>query len=309
MKIAFQMEGLEYSDPESTNSLLLIAEANNRGHSVFHYLPESLSIDNNSIYAEAASVTVDLSRKEYYKLGDYCKVDLAKFDVVFMRQHPPFDINYVTMTFILDKLQEKGVFVTNNPFWIRNTPEKFSIYDFKEYMPPTLVSRNLKFIEEFLEQHKDILIKPLYDYGGYGIIRTSSMDTVAKHLEHYQQPLMFQRFLQEIKDGNKRIILFDGEIIAACLTMPASGEFNTHENGVDSSYKPNEYEILLCEKLGKILKDRGLHFVGIDIIGKYITEINVTCTGTIVRLNKMDNTKYEKLLLDLIEKKVSNFRN
>ncbi len=309
MKIAFQMEGLEYSDPESTNSLLLIEEANRRGHSVFHYLPESLSIDNTSIYAEAASVAVDLSKKKYYKLGEYGKVDLTKFDVVFMRQHPPFDINYVTSTFILDKLTEQGVFVTNNPFWIRNTPEKLSIFDFKEYMPLTLVSQNLKFIEKFLEQHKDIVIKPLHDFFGNGIVRTASMDVVRKQLEHYKQPLMFQPFLQEIKKGNKRIVLFDGEVVAALKTIPASDEFLVYRNSTDMKYELSEYEVSLCEKIGKVLKDKGLHFVGMDIIGNYLTEINVTCTGSLIRLNKLYNTKYEKLLFDIIEKKVSNIRS
>jgi glutathione synthase len=285
MKIAFQMEGLEYSDPEATSSLFLIAEANRRGHSVFHYLPESLSIDNTSIYAEAASVTVDLSKKEYYKLGDYSKVDLTKFDVVFMRQHPPFDINYVTATFILDKLTEQGVFVTNNPFWIRNTPEKLSIYDFKKYMPPTLVSQNLKFIEEFLEQHKDIVIKPLHDFYGNGIVRASNMDVVKEHLERYKQPLMFQPFLQEIKDGNKRIVLFDGEIIGARNTILAPGEFISHRNGTYVSYEPNEYEIILSREVGKVLKDRGVDFAGIDIIGKFLVEINVTCVGGIMDID------------------------
>jgi glutathione synthase len=309
MKIAFQMEGLEYSDPEATNSLILIAEANSRGHSVFHYLPESLSIDNAAVYAEAASVSVDLSQKEYYRLGDYSKVDLTKFDVVFMRQHPPFDINYITATFILDKLTEQGVFVTNNPFWIRNTPEKLSIYDFKEYMPPTLVSQNLKFIKEFLEQHKDIIIKPLHDYFGNGIVRTSSMDEVKKQMEHYKQPLMFQSFLQEIKDGNKRIVLFDGEIIGGRRTIPKSGEFNTHQNGRDSSYNPNEYEIALCRTVGKVLKNRGIDFAGLDIIGKFLVEINVTCVGSLMDINKLDETRYEKLLWDIIEKKVGSIRN
>ncbi len=305
MKIAFQMEALENADWEFGASPLLVHEACRRGFEVFHYLQESLTLGNDGVYASAARTNVDLASDKLYEQDGYKQVDLTSFDVVFMRQEPPFDMNYITATYMLERLKEHGVFVTNDPFWIRNLPEKLCIFDFKKYMPPTLVSRHMPFIEAFFKEHGDVVIKPLYLFKGKGIIRTSSVEEAKEQLRQTSEPLMFQRFIPEIAEGNKRIILFDGEVVGTLKSVPQGEEFRVYRDSVDLPYEPSEEELSLAKEIGNALKKRGQHFAGIDLVGPYLIEINVTCTASLTRLNGLYDKKYESLLWDLIERKIS----
>lgn len=306
MKIAFQMESPADADREYSASLLLIQEACARGHEVFHYLPENLSLDHNDgIRAFAAPITVDLAKEPHYTLGTYGAVDLTEFDAVFLRQDPPFDMGYLSTTYILERLHRRGVYVSNDPFWVRNMPEKLSIFDFAEYLPPTLVTRDMREIEKFFSEHKDVVIKPLYSFHGHGIVRCSSAAQARKEIGAANDPLMFQPFLKEIYEGNKRIVLFDGEIAGALSTVLGQGEeFRIFRDSVDVAYEPSESEIAMCKKIGRVCKERGQAFVGIDLIGPYLTEINVTSTGSLARLNKIYGGKFEAKLWDVFEKKI-----
>ncbi|GJL85705.1 MAG: glutathione synthetase [Micavibrio sp.] len=305
MKIAFQMESPADSDRELSASLLLMQEACSRGYKVFHYLPEHLSLDHKgAITAYAAPVSVDLSKDQYYELGDYDAVDLAGFDVVFLRQDPPFDMGYITTTYILERLKDQGVLVTNDPFWIRNTPDKLFIFDFKKHMPPTLISGDMIAIKKFFTAHKDVVIKPLYSFHGHGITRSSDVNDAEAELKKYGEPLMFQPFLKEVKEGNKRVVLFDGEIVGALNTIPPDGEFRIYRDSIDEAYELSEQERILCKKIGSVMKERDIHFAGVDFIGPYLTEANVGSVGSLARLNKIYNKKFESMLWDVIERKI-----
>ncbi len=213
-------------------------------------------------------------------------------------------MGFVTTTYILERLKNQGVLVTNDPFWIRNTPDKLFIFDFEKHMPPTLVSSDMNAIEKFFAVHKDVVIKPLYSFHGHGITRSSSPDAAGKELEKYGEPLMFQPFLEEVKDGNKRVVLFGGGIVGALNTIPPDGEFRVYRDSVDEAYEPTEQERILCEEIGAVMKERGIHFAGVDFIGSYLTEVNVGSVGSLVRLNKIYNKKFESMLWDVLEKKI-----
>lgn len=306
MKVAFQMEPMAETIRDETHSLVMIEEACARGHNAFHYHPDTLTLDNQGLWAMAAPVSVDLSRDDYFTLGPYAKTDLSGFDAVFFRQDPPFNMPYVTSTYMLDFLSRRGVLLVNNPFWIRNMPDKLSIFDFPEFLPPTLVTREKAEIEAFFEKHQDVVIKPLYGFHGHGVVRAKSAMEAQAALRESAEPLMLQPFLKEIERGNTRIVFFDGEIAGALRSVPQDGkEFRIFRNSIDESYTPNARELELCEKLGPLLKERGLIFVGIDLIGPYLTEINVGSVGSLRRLNKIYGGKSEARLWDVIERKIA----
>ena len=298
------MEALADTVRAETNSLVMMEEAVARGHQVFHYHPDSVSLDNEGVFAQVAPVTVDLSKEDYFTLGAYTRVDLFGFDLIFFRQDPPFDMGYVTNTHILDMLKKHGVRVINNPFWIRNMPDKISIFDYPDYLPPTLVTRDKEQIKKFFAAHKDVVIKPLYGFHGHGVVRSSDIKDAFAALDEYAEPIMLQPFLKKIIDGNKRIVLFDGEIAGAIKNVPANEtEFRVLRTSTDVAYEPSKRELELCRNLGPILKERGLTFVGVDLIGDYLTEINVGSVGTLRRLNNVYGGKSEARLWDVIEKK------
>lgn len=304
MKVAFQMENMADTAREETHSLVMMEEACARGHAVFHYHPNSAALGNDGVFASAAPVRVDLSRDDYYTLGEYARTDLAGFDLVFFRQDPPFDMGYVTNTHMLERLKASGVKVINDPFWIRNMPDKLSIFDYPDFLPPTLVTRDKDEIKEFFAKHGDIVIKPLYGFHGHGILRTSDLRDAMAALEESTAPLMLQPFLKDIAQGNKRIIFFDGAYAGAINSVPQDDqEFRVFRNSVDVAYEPTPREKTLCAKLGPVLKERGLVFVGIDLIGEYLTEINVGSVGTLRRMNRVYGGKAEARLWDVIEKK------
>lgn len=301
MKIAFQMQNMEDTDTFVTSSLYFMEEAQRRGHEVFHFVQNDLSIDHTGVYADIAPVDVDLEKDDYYKLGQRRSMSLGDFDIVFFRQLPPVDTSYLTSTYILEYLTKRGVYVTNDPRSIRDLPEKVSIFDYPEYIPPTLVSRNHQVIENFFAEYKDVVIKPLYSYHGHGIKRSSEPSIAFEMIEHYQEPLMFQPFLPEIYEGNKRIILFDGEIAGALISVPSDDDFRVYRDSVETAYEPSVREKELCDRVGEIARARKIDFIGVDFIGDYLTEINITCVGGIAKFNKIYGGKFEAKLWDLIE--------
>jgi glutathione synthase len=301
MKIAFQMESLEDSERGITSSLYMIEEACRRGYEVYHYVPEDLSLDNNGVFAKAARVHVDMDKEKYYELGPYEHTGLTKFTAVFLRQHPPFDMMYVTTTYMLDRLQEAGVFVSNDPSSVRTYQEKISIFDFPEHIVPTLVSRDMSAIAAFFDAHKDIIIKPLYYYSSKGVIRTSRLQDAKEHLKIYPEPLMFQKYIPEIAQGRKRVLYMNGEIVGVRIRVPFEGEYLTPSDAPDYASELLPEEKPLCEKIGAYIKERGLHFVGIDLVGPYLIEINTTCTGGIPRFTDIYGINYAAKFWDMIE--------
>jgi glutathione synthase len=305
MKIGFQMHAMEKTVPGEEHTLALMEEARRRGYAGYHFEPGSVSLcEDGTIKAMVAPVEVDCTAQPHYTLGAYEQMDLAELDVIFFRQDPPFDMAYVTNTYLLQRLEDQVLFV-NNPRWIREMPDKLSIFDYPEYLPPTLVSRESPDIEAFFAAHKDVVIKPLYGFHGHGIERTSEVAVALKAAEMSDVPIMFQPFLPEIAEGNKRIVLYDGEIVGALKTVPSDEEFRIYRDSVDVAYEPSAEEIALCAKMAPVLKERGLIFVGLDLIGPYLTEINVGSVGSLLRLNAVYGGSYEGKLFDVIEAKIT----
>lgn len=310
MKIAFQMEPMAETLAGKNNTLRMMEEACVRGHDVYHYEPETLSMDKGGLYALLSKTYVDQSKTPHYEQQTHTRQKLNDFDVVFFRQDPPVDMAYVTNTYLLERLKKDRVVLVNDPFWIRNMADKISIFDFPDHIPPTLISRSLEEMSVFFDTYKDIVVKPLYGFHGHGIFRTRDLADVEKALQDQKpdacEPLMLQPFLPEIKDGNKRIVFFDGEIVGALRTIvpDPDKEFRIYRDSIDEIYTPTKDEEALCKKIGALLKERGLLFVGIDLIGSYLTEINVGSVGSIVRLDELYQGNFSVRLFDIIEKKV-----
>lgn len=307
MNIAFQMEPMDEPEPGNSHTLALMHEASRRGYDVFHFTPDTLSLDHTGLVsAPIARVSVDLDADPHYTIGEYARVDLSQFDVIMFRQDPPYDIAYVTNTVILERLHEAGVLFVNDPFWIRNMPDKLSIFDFAEYLPPTLVTRNMEEVEAFYAEHKDVIIKPLHGFHGHGIVRSSDVKEAKQKLSEHIEPLMFQPFLKEVMEGNKRVVFFDGEIVGTINVVPESEEkFRIYRDSVDEASDLTEREKEICGRIGAVLKQRGMIFVGIDLIGEYLTEINAGSVGSIFRLDEIYDDNFSAKLFDLIERKIS----
>lgn len=307
MKIAFQMEPMDEPKPGDSHTLTLMHEATKRGYDVFHYTPDTLSLDQTGqVSAYIAPVRVDLDKDEHYALGEYSRQDLSDFDVIMFRQDPPYDIAYVTNTVILERLKKEGVLFVNDPFWIRNMPDKLSIFDFAEYLPPTLVSRNLEEVGAFYEEHQDVIIKPLHSFHGHGIRRSQNIGDAKKTLSEYDEQLMFQPFLKEVLEGNKRVVFYDGEIAGILNSIPDDKEFRIFRGSTDVAAELTPREREICEKIGAVLKERGMLFVGIDFIGEYLTEINAGSVGSIFRLDEVYDDNFSAKLFDLVELKIAS---
>lgn len=308
MKVAFQMQALEDANPKVTNSLLFMQEANKRGYEVYHLKQDSLSIDNNGVYAMAARTTIDLENDDFFQHEPYERVDLTTFDIVFMRQLPPVDMGYITNTYILDYLKSKGVYVTNDPSGIRDVPEKLSIFNFPEYIPPTLVSSDIEEIEAFLSIHEEIVVKPLYLFTSKDIIRTKSIDDVREMLGRTDEKLMVQRFLPGIAKGKKRAVIVFGEFWAAFARVPNKGEFLTPLDAPDLVTELTEKEKEICTKVGQYATQNGLNFIGLDLIDSYLIEINNTSPAGLITPNLIYNKNYEVAYWDQLEQHARNFK-
>ena len=306
LAVAIQMDPIESVDINADSTFVLGMEAQERGHALWHYLPNALSFRDGRVTARARRLTLRREKGRHFDLGDFELLDLAAMDVVLMRQDPPFDMSYITATHILEHIHPNTL-VVNDPASVRNAPEKLFVTHFDDVMPPTLISSDPKAILDFREEHEDIIVKPLFGNGGAGVFHIKPGDenlTALMELftQFYREPVITQRYLPEVRRGDKRIILVDGEAVGAIDRVPADGEAraNMHVGGRAIKAELTERDKELCRAIGPALKEMGLIFVGIDVIGRYLTEINVTSPTGIQEINRFDGVKLEALIWDAI---------
>ena len=309
MKIAFQMDPIGPININADSTFRIAEEAQARGHELFYYTPDCLAYEEGRITARGWPLKVQRVEGNHFSLGAEQVVDLADFDVVWLRQDPPFDMFYITTTHLLDRLKETTL-VVNDPFWVRNYPEKLLVLDFPKLTPPTTIARDLQTIRAFKEKHGDIILKPLYGNGGAGVFRLTQSDRNLASLHELftgfsREPLIVQKFLPAVSKGDKRIILVDGEPVGAINRVPAEGETrsNMHVGGRPEKIGLTERDREICAAIGPLLREKGQVFVGIDVIGDYLTEINVTSPTGIQELERFDGTNVAEKIWLAIEAK------
>ncbi len=307
MKIAFQMDPIGAVDINADSSFRLAEEAQSRGHSLFYYEPDHLAYQEGRITARGHDLTVQRVQGDHAHLGPVREVDLSEFDAVWLRQDPPFDMHYITSTHLLDRLAPKTL-VVNDPFWVRNYPEKLLVLDFPDLTPPTTIARDLETIKAFKARHGDVILKPLYGNGGAGVFRLDANDRNLTSLHELftgfsREPLIVQKFLPDVRNGDKRVILVDGEPVGAINRVPAEGETrsNMHVGGRPEKIGLSERDREICARIGPLLREKGQVFVGIDVIGDYLTEINVTSPTGIQELERFDGVNIAGMIWDAIE--------
>ncbi len=310
LRVAIQMDPIEPIDIDADSTFALALEARSRGHSLLHYLPSHLSMVEGKVIANARTLDVRREHGNHFTLGAPAPVDLTEVDVILMRQDPPFDMAYITATHLLERIHPDTL-VVNDPAHVRNAPEKLFVTHFEGVMPPTLITSDRDQILAFRERHEDIIVKPLYGNGGAGVFHIQPGDENLNVLlelftELYREPIVVQRYLPEVRAGDKRIILVDGEAVGAINRVPPEGEArsNMHVGGraEKSDLTPREQEI--CDTIGPALKERGLIFTGIDVIGDYLTEINVTSPTGLQEIGRFDGTNLSGMIWDAIEKRL-----
>ena len=311
MRVAVQMDPIETINIGGDSSFALMLEAQARGATLIHYLADDLSAENGRVRAKARPLKVINQAGAHYEwLGDPRTVDLAdEADVVLMRQDPPFDMGYITATHILEHIHPKTL-VVNDPAQVRNAPEKLFVTHFPDLMPATLVTADRRRIAAFRAEHGDIIVKPLFGNGGAGVFHLRADDPnmnalVELFTERSREPLMIQQYLPAVREGDKRIILVDGVAMGGINRVPAAGEArsNMHVGGRPEPTKLTEREREICARIGPELKARGMIFVGIDVIGGYLTEINVTSPTGLQELARFDGVYLERAIWDAIEAK------
>jgi len=313
LRIAIQMDPLEKINISGDSTFALMLEAQDRGHHLFHYLAEDLTYDGGRLYAGAHAVTVKPVSGDHFRLGDFSILDLGSdVDVVLMRQDPPFDLGYITATHLLERIGGETL-VVNHPASVRNAPEKVWVLDFAEFMPPTMITRSLGATRKFLAEHGDIVIKPLHGFAGGSVFRIGrDGQNLASLMElfnaTYREPHVVQAFIPEITQGDKRIVLIDGEVAGAINRVPGAGEIrsNLAVGGTAAKTELTQREEEICATLGPELRRLGLLFVGIDVIGgRWLTEINVTSPTGIVAIGKFDGTNVAGRIWDAIERRAA----
>ena len=307
LRVAVQMDHISSVDIAGDSTFALMMEAQHRGHTLYHYEVDRLSMRDGRVFASCEEVSVQEKMGDHYSFGDTRTENLADMDVVLMRQDPPFDMSYITTTHMLDVIHPK-VLVVNDPAEVRNAPEKLFATHFEGLLPPTLISRDMDEIKAFREEFRDIIIKPLFGNGGAGVFRLREGDeNLASLMEMFGQmnrePIIAQKYLADVRKGDKRIILVDGVAVGAINRVPAEGEArsNMHVGGRAEKSLLTKREQEICEMIGPELKKRGLIFVGIDVIGDYLTEINVTSPTGIQEIDRFDGSNLSALVWDAIE--------
>jgi glutathione synthase len=295
LKVAVQMDPLHGIDITGDSTFALMLEAQARGHQLWHYEVHHMWLDGARLFARVKPVTVQNVPGAHYEFGSETVTELAGMDVVLMRQDPPFDMAYITATHLLEHIHPKTL-VVNNPAAVRNAPEKLLVTHFPSLMPPTIVTWDRQSIRDFRALHKDIIVKPLFGNGGIGVFRIKADDeNLGSLLDMFfaasREPLMVQRYEPAVRKGDKRIILIDGEPLGAINRVPAEGDSrsNMHAGGTPEPTKLTEREHQICAAIGPTLKAQGLLFTGIDVIGDYLTEINVTSPTGLQQIARFDN--------------------
>jgi len=307
LAVAIQMDPIETVDIDADSTFALALEAQQRGHGLYHYLVQDLSLKSGRVMAWARPLTVRREHGNHATLGAYQEIDLAGVDVVLMRQDPPFDMAYITATHLLEHIHP-ATLVVNDPAHVRNAPEKLFVTHFPELMPPTLISANMGDIRAFREQHQDIIVKPLFGNGGAGVFHLKPEDEnlaalIEMFTERSREPVIVQRYEPAVREGDKRVILIDGVAAGVINRIPAEGEArsNMHVGGTPVKASLSQRDQEICHAIGPMLKERGLLFVGIDVIGDYLTEINVTSPTGIQEVSRFDGTDLSAQIWDAIE--------
>ncbi|MBD3786209.1 MAG: glutathione synthase [Sphingomonadales bacterium] len=309
LKVAIQMDPIGPINLDADSTFRIALEAQARGHSLFYYTPDKLIYREGGVYARGWPLTVRREKGNHFSLGDEVEVDLSDYDVVWLRQDPPFDMGYITTTHILERVHP-ATLVVNDPFWVRNSPEKLLVLNFPDLTPPTLVARDLATIRAFKAKHGDIILKPLYGNGGAGVFRLDPNDRNLASLHELfsginREPLIAQKYLPAVVKGDKRIILVNGEPVGAINRVPAEGETrsNMHVGGRPEKVELTARDREICAAIGPVLREKGQIFVGIDVIGDWLTEINVTSPTGIQELERFDGTNVAALIWEVIEAK------
>ncbi|MBK9080118.1 MAG: glutathione synthase [Hyphomicrobium sp.] len=314
LRIACQMDPVDRIDIRGDSTFAILLEAQKRGHDIFYYTPPNLALRGNALLARGHTLRVNDKYGDHYALSDARTEDLSARDCVLLRQDPPFDMAYITTTHLLERIHPKTL-VVNDPMHVRNAPEKLFVLDFLDLMPPTLVTRQLDDIVAFRAEYKDIIVKPLYGNGGAAVFRIKPDDSNLSSLVEmfqtvFREPFMVQEYRPEVTLGDKRIILVDGEVAGAINRVPQEGETrsNLHVGGTAAKVDLTARDLEICARLKPELKRRGLLFTGIDVIGPYLTEINVTSPTGIRQVKAFGGNDIAAMIWDAIEMKVANTR-
>lgn len=309
LKVAVQMDHISTVNIAGDTTFALSLEAQKRGHELYHYTPDRLSMRDGVVSARLEKMEVRDLKGDHYTLGEPVRRDLSEMDVVLLRQDPPFDMNYITTTHLLERIHPKTL-VVNDPAWVRNSPEKIFVTEFPDLMPETLITKDPQEVMDFRREFGDIILKPLYGNGGAGVFHLADGDRNLTSLlemfgQLFKEPFIAQRYLKDVRAGDKRIILIDGEPVGAINRVPSETDArsNMHVGGraEQSKLTPREREI--CERIGPSLKERGFILVGIDVIGDYMTEINVTSPTGIREIQRFDGTNIAASFWDAVEAK------
>ena len=309
MKVALQMDPIGSVNIDADSTFRIGLEAQERGHSLFYYTPDRLAFSEGRVTARGWPIELRRVKGDHVTFGPETEVDLGGFDVVWLRQDPPFDMGYITTTHILEMIHPKTL-VVNDPFWVRNSPEKLLVLQFPDLTPPTTIARDLATIRGFKQKHGDIILKPLYGNGGAGVFRLDENDRNLSSLYELftgmsREPMIVQKFLPAVSKGDKRVILVDGEAVGAINRVPQAGETrsNMHVGGRPEPVGLTDRDREICARIGPLLRDKGQVFVGIDVIGDWLTEINVTSPTGIQELERFDGTNTAALIWQAIERR------
>ncbi|MDN5929316.1 MAG: glutathione synthase [Hyphomicrobiales bacterium] len=309
LSVAIQMDHVSTIHIAGDTSFALALEAQRRGHKLYHYTPDRLSMLGGRVFARLETLSVVDKAEKHYSLGEPVRTDLSEMDVVLLRQDPPFDMNYITTTHMLERIHP-ATLVVNDPAWVRNSPEKIFVTEFPDLMPETLITKDPLEVAAFRREHGDIIVKPLYGNGGAGVFHLLEADrNLASLLEMFGQMFreayIVQRYLKEVRAGDKRIMLIDGEPVGAVNRVPAEHDSrsNMHVGGRAEPIGMTEREREICARIGPALKERGFLLVGIDVIGDYLTEINVTSPTGIREVKRFGGTDIAALFWDAVEEK------
>jgi glutathione synthase len=316
MKILIQMDDIFSINVASDSTYKIMIAGQNKGHEIFYYTPADLQYHSQSqqLKAKISKVKLEINSKNYCQIIEQSEKNLNDFDVILIRQDPPYNMNYLTTTYLLEKLQKK-VLILNHPQEIRNCPEKIFVTEFENLTPPTLISSDFLAIKKFHLEYKKIIVKPLYACGGEGVVMLDEdspnlMAIVELMLKNYQTPIIAQKFLEAVKDGDKRLILIDGEFVGGITRVAKKGEIrsNLHIGGSAEKLVPSKRDLEICKIISSQLKQRNLFFVGIDIIGDYLTEINVTSPTGISEINKLANIDIAEIFINKLQEKLIKFK-
>ena len=309
LNVAVQMDPIERINVRGDSTFALLLEAQKRGHGLSYYTPDKLSLRGEELIAPVQLLTVRDEPGDHFTLGEARREPLAAFDVILLRQDPPFDLAYITSTHLLERIHPKTL-VVNDPASVRNAPEKMFVLNFPQLMPPTLISRDLDEINSFRDEHGAVVMKPLHGHGGAAVFRVMPQDMNFGSLFDmfsvtFREPWVIQRFLPEVKNGDKRIILVDGEFAGAVNRVPAPDDLRSNmvRGGAAQATELSVREREICATLGPALRERGLLFVGIDVIDGNLTEINVTCPTGIRAIARLDGPDVAARIWDTIEGK------